>query len=391
MIITKTVIDMKKVVLFLSALALICAPAQAQNILNQLKNRAKNAVERTVGNEVEKGINSVLKGNNGNKQQNQQNQQGQQQTQPAQQQQTAPAGTWDCPECGHKGNTGKFCAECGAKKPEGGASAPAPQKQSQASAPQGREVPGAVPNPYTEFDVPDNPFDVALGLPKNDNGDEPALKVPKVKQSYAAFVFPDQGPRGKEYWNAERERMYSVSYEMIHGEKRVNKMLAIVDSMAIYMIDDAKKLITKIPISAVEAAAMHDVVRKDVILNESDISSSQGRWCYSHAGATESTLEIAGHETKEVNGETTYTDLETGIVLEVTRGFAHDYTRNIHLGVFYPEIFDLPEGYTMIVQDFTEAMRKMDEIERGMQQTEETLKGMDLGNMSLEELMKLAK
>jgi hypothetical protein len=36
-------------------------------------------------------------------------------------------------------------------------------------------------------------------------------------------------------------------------------------------------------------------------------------------------------------------------------------------------------------------MRQMDEIERGMQQTEETLKGMDLGNMSLEELMKLAK
>lgn len=29
-----------------------------------------------------------------------------------------PAG-WTCPACGHKGNTGKFCNECGAKKPEG--------------------------------------------------------------------------------------------------------------------------------------------------------------------------------------------------------------------------------------------------------------------------------
>ena len=28
-----------------------------------------------------------------------------------------PAGTWDC-ACGHKGNTGKFCMECGAPKPE---------------------------------------------------------------------------------------------------------------------------------------------------------------------------------------------------------------------------------------------------------------------------------
>ena len=34
------------------------------------------------------------------------------------QQAAAPAAnSWDC-SCGHKGNTGKFCAECGAKKPE---------------------------------------------------------------------------------------------------------------------------------------------------------------------------------------------------------------------------------------------------------------------------------
>ena len=30
----------------------------------------------------------------------------------------APSG-WVCPACGKSGNTGKFCAECGAKKPEG--------------------------------------------------------------------------------------------------------------------------------------------------------------------------------------------------------------------------------------------------------------------------------
>ncbi len=30
----------------------------------------------------------------------------------------AAAGGWDCPACGNKGITGKFCPECGAKKPE---------------------------------------------------------------------------------------------------------------------------------------------------------------------------------------------------------------------------------------------------------------------------------
>ena len=51
---------------------------------------------------------------------NMQQMQMQQQQQQQMQQQAAAAqaaGGWDC-SCGHKGNTGKFCAECGAKKPE---------------------------------------------------------------------------------------------------------------------------------------------------------------------------------------------------------------------------------------------------------------------------------
>jgi membrane protease subunit (stomatin/prohibitin family) len=44
---------------------------------------------------------------------------GAQQQQQAPQQQ-APAGGWDC-SCGHKANTGKFCAECGKGKPESAA------------------------------------------------------------------------------------------------------------------------------------------------------------------------------------------------------------------------------------------------------------------------------
>lgn len=37
------------------------------------------------------------------------------------------ADTWDCPQCGNKGIAGKFCGECGAKKPEAPASWDCPQ------------------------------------------------------------------------------------------------------------------------------------------------------------------------------------------------------------------------------------------------------------------------
>lgn len=359
---------MKRIVFILTAFALACAPAAGQNnILQRLGNRAKNAVENNIGNKVEKGINDILNGNTGSNQQNQKNQQqSQQQPQPQTQQQPARQQPARQPAASSGGTAAQVIRSV---------------------------APGSVPNPYTEFDLPDNPFDVPLGLPQNDNSDErPAMVKPASRVSYAAYTFPDMGASGKEFWNAERQRMYSVSYEIFNGERLVHKMLAIVDSMAIYMIDDAQKLITKIPVSSVQALAMHNVVSKETVLNENEISTSQGRWCYAHSGATESTLEFAGHQTTETNGETTYTDLETGITLEVTRGFSHDYTRNIHLGLFYPEIYDLPAGYRMIVQDFTAGMQKIDQMEENWKSFEEQVQGMDLGNMknkSTEELLQM--
>ena len=76
-------------------------------------------------------------------------------------------------------------------------------------------------------------------------------------------------------------------------------------------------------------------------------------------------------------------------MLEVTQGFDHDYTRNIHLGLFYPEIYDLPEGYRMITIDFGDAMRQMDQMEENMKNFEEQMKGMDLQNKSVDELLKM--
>ena len=51
--------------MILTLAALICAPASGQNMLERLKNRAKNAVENNLGDKVEKGVNDILNGNVG--------------------------------------------------------------------------------------------------------------------------------------------------------------------------------------------------------------------------------------------------------------------------------------------------------------------------------------
>ena len=116
---------MKKIVLLMTALLLVCGGASAQsNVLNRLKNRVKNAAEQNIGNKVEKGVNDVLDGkviknDKNNKQDEEQlRRENQERAEEIKRQRSAQDdGTWTCPECGHEGNTGKFCSECGAPRP----------------------------------------------------------------------------------------------------------------------------------------------------------------------------------------------------------------------------------------------------------------------------------
>ena len=54
--------NMKRLALLIAAIALICAPASAQNMLGRLKERAKNAVENNIGNKIEQGVNDIFNG-----------------------------------------------------------------------------------------------------------------------------------------------------------------------------------------------------------------------------------------------------------------------------------------------------------------------------------------
>ena len=106
---------MKKLLVTLAVFCLLgSGAASAQNILRNLGQRAKNAVEQNVGHKVEKGVNDVLDGNVSKK--DKKDKKADEADEQEQVKAPAKAG-WTCPECGHEGNTGKFCSECGAKQP----------------------------------------------------------------------------------------------------------------------------------------------------------------------------------------------------------------------------------------------------------------------------------
>ncbi|MBQ0025451.1 MAG: OmpA family protein [Bacteroidales bacterium] len=92
-------------------------------MLERLGQRAKQTVENKIGEKVENAIsNSIDKVTSPQKesdtaQETQEVKASASNADPAMQ--SAPAqGTWTCPECGKAGNTGDFCVDCGAKRPE---------------------------------------------------------------------------------------------------------------------------------------------------------------------------------------------------------------------------------------------------------------------------------
>ena len=138
---------MRRILVFIiSALLASCYAANAQSFLDRLKDRAKDAVEENIGNKVEKGVNDLLDGNFGKKKDKTEKPEKKKADIPAEQQaqeagEAVAASTWTCEECGKTGNAGKFCEECGAKKP--GAEAPAkPKKQTESAYAKSDFVPG---------------------------------------------------------------------------------------------------------------------------------------------------------------------------------------------------------------------------------------------------------
>ncbi len=98
----------------MTALMLIGSTADAQGILGRLERRARNAAERKIGDKIEQEVEDAIDGKNresdrdkGKKEDSKKNNKSNK----------SKGDTWTCPECGTEGNTGKFCNECGAKKP----------------------------------------------------------------------------------------------------------------------------------------------------------------------------------------------------------------------------------------------------------------------------------
>lgn len=105
---------------------LLIAPCTQAQFLNRLirsaANAAENAVERNVDQKVDDAIDKAFEGDQNDEENNeQQTEEKQVQTQSESalsNAKKAASGSWTCPSCGTTGNTGKFCNECGAKRPE---------------------------------------------------------------------------------------------------------------------------------------------------------------------------------------------------------------------------------------------------------------------------------
>ncbi|MBP5505581.1 MAG: OmpA family protein [Bacteroidales bacterium] len=122
---------MKRFLMSIAVLAMLGGSASAQGLLQRLGDRAKDAMESNVGNKVEQGVNDAIDGVFNKKIKKNKKQKDQEEEK--------NDATWTCPECGAE-NTGKFCEECGTKRPaaegeEEAAPAKAEKPEKKAAAP----------------------------------------------------------------------------------------------------------------------------------------------------------------------------------------------------------------------------------------------------------------
>lgn len=101
---------MKRLVMIASALVLLSGAAYGQNLLKNIADRAKNAVENKISSGADRAVNSGL------------DKVEEKITKKAEKKNGAqdPNAPWTCEKCGKEGNTGKFCSDCGAPKPATG-------------------------------------------------------------------------------------------------------------------------------------------------------------------------------------------------------------------------------------------------------------------------------
>jgi hypothetical protein len=225
-----------------------------------------------------------------------------------------------------------------------------------------------VPNPYTYNDVPDIASEVPLGLPAHNEDRQPDLQKPRPQVSFCAYRIGNHGTPAKVFYNAASKRQFSVSSGInpATGEMQVIKTLSIPDSLAIYRIDDATRTITKLPGEGMQALNNMDVKTKSEQMTEEEMAYNSDRWCYMKTIVTTETFEGPYGSQTDEHYRTSYIDPETGITLCEDADGIVTFTRNIHLGVPYPEVFELPEGYRFVVQDLSSGLDAYKKFEEQM-------------------------
>ncbi len=232
-----------------------------------------------------------------------------------------------------------------------------------------------VPNPYTYNDVPDVAFDVPLGLPAHDEDAQPGMQKPRPQVSFCAYRISTHGTPAKVFYDAASKRQFSVSSGInpATGEMQVIKTLSIPDSLAVYRIDDAARTVTKLPGEGMQALNNLDVSSKSEQMTEEEMAYSCDRWCYMKTIVTTETFDGPFGSQTDEHYRTSFIDPETGITLCEDADGIETYMRNIHLGVPYPEVFELPAGYKFVVQDLSSGLDAYQKFEEQMKARYEQL------------------